>query len=91
MQVLKGRSNISFAVEIEGNIGRMVVILIHLPQLGVLQIHDISRATSRVKDIGCASEELLVYFPHQLPICILVGPLHLIQHDPLQLSLSLTI
>jgi hypothetical protein len=91
MEVLQGRSDIGIAVEVEGDIGRMVVILVHLPQLGILQVDDVRGTASGVEDVGRAPEELLVDLPHQLPISVLIRPLHLIQDYPLQLPPALPV
>lgn len=91
MQVLQGRRDILTTIVIEGDIGRMIVILIHLLQLCILQIHNVRRSTSRIIDIRCSPEQLLIDLTHHLPIGILIRPLHLIKHYPLELSLSLLV
>lgn len=69
----------------------MIVVLIHLLQLVVLQLDDVTGVASRIEGVRSSSQQLLVYRTHQLPVRVLVGPLHLVENDTLQLSLALTV
>jgi hypothetical protein len=91
MQVLQGRRDILASIVIEGYIGGVVVVLIHLLQLRVLQIDNIGRPSSRIIDVRCTSKQLLIDLTHHLPIGILIRPFHFVQHYPLELSPSLLV
>ena len=91
MEVVQGFGDISLAVVVECDVGGVVVVFVHLLQLGVLQVDDVLGVSPRVVDVGCPSEQLLVDLLHELPVGVLVGAFHLIQHYALQLFIALRV
>lgn len=88
MEVVQRFGDIALSVEVEGDVGGVVVVFIHLLQLGILQIDDVPGVSPGVVDVGRPSEQLLVDLLHQLPVGVLVGSFHLIQNYPFQLLVA---
>ena len=63
-------------------------MLVKRVQLPILQTNDIPGMPSAVVDVGSTPEQFSICCNHHLSICVLIGPLHLVEHYPFELLMA---